>query len=99
MRRAPGASRGHDRRHRATVSHCDRAAATRHRNRRLLPGGLTVRLTGVDHYVLTVADPEAIVAWYRDELGLTPERLEEWRRSEVLFVSLRVNATTLIDVL
>lgn len=58
-----------------------------------------MRLTGIDHYVLNTADPEALVAWYRDELGLQPERLEEWRRGEVLFVSLRVNPTTLIDVL
>jgi catechol 2,3-dioxygenase-like lactoylglutathione lyase family enzyme len=41
---------------------------------------------------------EAIIAWYRDELGLQPERLEEWRRGEVLFASLRVSDTTLIDV-
>ncbi len=58
-----------------------------------------MQIRGVDHYVLTVPDVEAIVAWYRDELGLAPERLEEWRRGEVPFVSLRVNEGTLIDVL
>jgi glyoxylase I family protein len=57
-----------------------------------------MRITGVDHYVLAVPDAEAIIAWYRDELGLQPERLEEWRRGEVLFASLRVSPTTLIDV-
>lgn len=57
-----------------------------------------MRVTGVDHYVLAVPDPEAIIAWYRDELGLQPERLDEWRRGEVLFASLRVSPTTLIDV-
>jgi catechol 2,3-dioxygenase-like lactoylglutathione lyase family enzyme len=57
-----------------------------------------MRVTGVDHYVLVVPDAEAIIAWYRDELGLQPERLEEWRRGEVLFASLRVSDTTLIDV-
>ena len=58
-------------------------------------------ITGVDHYVLTVPldEVEPLVAWYRDELGLQPERLDEWRREEVLFVSLRVSPTTLIDVL
>src|SRR5258706_10979799 len=58
-------------------------------------------VTGVDHYVLTVPleEVEPLVAWYRDELGLQPERLDEWRRKEVLFVSLRVSPTTLIDVL
>jgi len=52
----------------------------------------------VDHYVLVAPDVEALIAWYRDELGLQPERLEEWRRGEVLFASLRVSDSTLIDV-
>ena len=58
-----------------------------------------MNVTGVDHCVLVAPDVEAIIAWYRDELGLQPERLEEWRRGEVLFASLRVSPTTLIDVL
>jgi catechol 2,3-dioxygenase-like lactoylglutathione lyase family enzyme len=57
-----------------------------------------MNVVGVDHYVLTVPDVEKVVAWYRDELGLQPERLEEWRRGEVLFASLRITPTTLIDV-
>jgi catechol 2,3-dioxygenase-like lactoylglutathione lyase family enzyme len=57
-----------------------------------------MKVTGVDHYVLTVPDVEKVVAWYRDELGLVPERLEEWRRAEVPFASLRVTPTVLIDV-
>jgi len=57
-----------------------------------------MKITGVDHYVLATPDPEALIAWYRDELGLQPERLDEWRRGEVLFASLRVSASTLIDV-
>lgn len=57
-----------------------------------------MKITGVDHYVLVAPDPEALIAWYRDELGLQPERLGEWRRGEVLFASLRVSPTTLIDV-
>ena len=48
--------------------------------------------------VLTVADVETSVAWYRDHLGLAPERLEEWRRGEVLFASLRIDETTIIDL-
>jgi catechol 2,3-dioxygenase-like lactoylglutathione lyase family enzyme len=58
-----------------------------------------VKSTGIDHVVLTVPDVEAVTAWYRDELGLEVLRLEEWRRKEVLFVSLRVSSTSLIDVL
>ena len=57
-----------------------------------------MKVRGVDHYVLTVPDVEAVIAWYRDELGLVPERLDEWRRGEVLFASLRITDTTLIDV-
>jgi glyoxylase I family protein len=53
---------------------------------------------GAAHLVLVSPDPERLVAWYRDQLGLVPERLEEWRRQEVLFVSLRVSPTFLIDV-
>lgn len=58
-----------------------------------------MRFSGPDHIVLVTPDVERLVAWYRDELGLAPERLEEWRRREVLFVSLRVSETFLIDVL
>jgi catechol 2,3-dioxygenase-like lactoylglutathione lyase family enzyme len=58
-----------------------------------------VKTAGIDHVVLTVPDVEAVTAWYRDELGLEVLRLEEWRRKEVLFVSLRVSPTSLIDVL
>jgi catechol 2,3-dioxygenase-like lactoylglutathione lyase family enzyme len=58
-----------------------------------------VKSAGIDHVVLTVPDVEAVTAWYRDELGLEVLRLEEWRRKEVLFVSLRVSPTSLIDVL
>lgn len=52
----------------------------------------------MDHIVLVVPDVEATVAWYRDELGMQPERLEQWRRGEVPFPSLRVSPETLIDV-
>jgi catechol 2,3-dioxygenase-like lactoylglutathione lyase family enzyme len=56
-------------------------------------------MVGVDHVVLTVPDVEAVTAWYRDELGLEALRLDEWRRGEVPFVSLRVSSTALIDLL
>jgi catechol 2,3-dioxygenase-like lactoylglutathione lyase family enzyme len=55
-------------------------------------------IVGIDHIVLTCSDVEKMVAWYRDELGLEPLRLDEWRRGEVLFVSLRVNEGTIIDL-
>lgn len=58
-----------------------------------------MRFAGPDHIVITSPDPERLVTWYRDELGLEPLRLEEWRRDEVPFVSLRVSPTFLIDVM
>jgi catechol 2,3-dioxygenase-like lactoylglutathione lyase family enzyme len=58
-----------------------------------------LRVTGLDHVVLNVADVERSLAFYCDELGLAPERVEEWRRGEVLFPSVRVDAHTIIDLL
>lgn len=57
-----------------------------------------VSVQGLDHIVLKVSDPAASLAWYRDNLGLTPEREEEWRKNEVPFPSIRIDATTLIDL-
>jgi catechol 2,3-dioxygenase-like lactoylglutathione lyase family enzyme len=57
------------------------------------------QVTGLDHIVLLVEDVERSVAWYVDELGLQAERLEEWRAKKVFFPSVRVSATTVIDIL
>ena len=56
-----------------------------------------IRVIGLDHVVLNVADVERSLAFYVD-LGLVPERVEEWRRGEVLFPSVRVDAGTIIDL-
>ena len=61
--------------------------------------GPVVQVTGLDHIVLRVADAEASLAWYVQKLGLAPERIEQWRGGEVPFPSVRVDATTLIDLL
>jgi catechol 2,3-dioxygenase-like lactoylglutathione lyase family enzyme len=58
-----------------------------------------LRVVGLDHVVLNVADVERSLAFYCDELGLAPERVEQWRRGEVLFPSVRVDPTTIIDLL
>jgi catechol 2,3-dioxygenase-like lactoylglutathione lyase family enzyme len=70
------------------------------------PGGLTrchhprmPNVIGFDHLVLLVADTERSVAWYRDVLGMPIERLEEWRRKEVFFPSVRISPTALIDII
>ncbi len=57
-----------------------------------------MRVTAADHVVLVSPDPEGLVAWYRDHLGIEAERLAEWRRGEVPFVSLRVSPTFLLDI-
>jgi catechol 2,3-dioxygenase-like lactoylglutathione lyase family enzyme len=56
-------------------------------------------VTGLDHVVLNVADVERSLAFYCDELGLAPERVDEWRRGDILFPSVRVDAHTIIDLL
>ncbi len=58
-----------------------------------------MRVAGLDHIVLVTPDAERLIAWYGDVLGLAAERLEPWRRGEVPFASLRVDAGTIIDVL
>src|SRR5690349_12097109 len=58
-----------------------------------------MKVVGMDHIVLRVADVERSLAWYRDELGLHPERVDEWRDGKILFPSVRVDATTVIDLL
>ena len=55
-------------------------------------------VTGIDHVVLLVADIERSAAWYGDRLGLAVERLAEWRAGETSFVSLRIDAATIIDL-
>ena len=58
-----------------------------------------MNVTGMDHIVLTVADAERSLEFYVGRLGLAPERLEEWRAGAVPFVSVRVDATTVIDLM
>jgi catechol 2,3-dioxygenase-like lactoylglutathione lyase family enzyme len=58
-----------------------------------------LRVTGFDHLVLNVADAERSVAFYCEGLGLEPVRVAEWRRGEVPFPSVRVDAATIIDLL
>ena len=57
-----------------------------------------LRVVGFDHLVLKVADVERSLAWYQEVLGLRGERVDEWRRGEVLFPSVRLTATTIIDL-
>jgi len=58
-----------------------------------------MKVVGFDHLVLKVADVERALAFYCGELGLEPVRVDEWRAGDVLFPSVRVDATTIIDLL
>ena len=60
---------------------------------------MNIQGTGFDHVVLNVADAERSIAFYCNELGLKPERVEQWRNKEVLFPSVRIDDHTLIDLL
>jgi catechol 2,3-dioxygenase-like lactoylglutathione lyase family enzyme len=62
-------------------------------------GGTQLRVNGFDHIVLNVSDVERSLAFYCGELGLEPQRVEEWRRKEVFFPSVRIDEATLIDLL
>lgn len=57
-----------------------------------------MRVLAMDHVVLVSPDPERLIAWYTEVLGLGTERLDQWRRGEVPFASLRVDDTTIVDV-
>ena len=74
------------------------SSAPRPCRRRSVAAMSRVKVTGLDHIVLRVADVERSLAFYVDELGLEPERVAEWRRGEVLFPSVRITATTIVDL-
>jgi catechol 2,3-dioxygenase-like lactoylglutathione lyase family enzyme len=58
-----------------------------------------LRITAMDHIVLVVTDVERSVAWYRDQLQLEVLRLDEWRAGGAPFPSVRVNESTIIDII
>jgi catechol 2,3-dioxygenase-like lactoylglutathione lyase family enzyme len=60
--------------------------------------GPAVRVVGLDHIVLSCADVERSLAFYTTLLGLTSVRVEEFRRGEAPFPSVRVTAGTMIDL-
>ncbi len=57
-----------------------------------------VSVTGLDHIVLVSPDLDRSLAFYCDVLGLEGERVDEWRRGEVPFPSVRISPTTIIDI-
>ena len=62
----------------------------------MYPAGMSV--CALDHIVLDVANVEQSLHFYQTALGLGAERVDAWRRGEVGFPSLRINASTIIDL-
>ena len=58
-----------------------------------------MRVTAFDHLVLNVADTRRSLAFYVDVLGLEPVRLAEWEAGDAPFVSVRIDAHTIIDLM
>jgi extradiol dioxygenase family protein len=52
----------------------------------------------LDHIVLNCRDVDRQLAFYCDVVGLSPERVAEYREGRVVFPSVRLNADTLIDL-
>ena len=58
-----------------------------------------VRVTTFDHLVIRCADVEETLAWYVGTLGLESDRVDDWRRGDAPFPSVRVDAHTIIDLI
>jgi catechol 2,3-dioxygenase-like lactoylglutathione lyase family enzyme len=56
-----------------------------------------VKAVALDHVVLEVADVDRALQFYVDVLGLTPERVDAYRRGDVGFPSVRLGPL-LIDL-
>jgi catechol 2,3-dioxygenase-like lactoylglutathione lyase family enzyme len=59
---------------------------------------IQLQVSGLDHVVVCCSDVERSLTFYCGTLGLEPERLDEWRRGEVPFPSVRISPTTVIDL-
>ena len=57
-----------------------------------------MKVVGLDHVVVNSPDVERSLAWYSDVLGLEPMNVDAWRRGDVFFPSVRLNAMTIIDI-
>jgi catechol-2,3-dioxygenase len=52
----------------------------------------------LDHLVLKLRNEAEMIAFYTNILGLKAERLEDYRSGRAPFPSIRINATTVIDL-
>ena len=53
----------------------------------------------LDHIVLWVEDPLRSVEFFEQAVGLAPMRVDEYRAKQVMYPSVRVNDSTIIDLL
>jgi catechol 2,3-dioxygenase-like lactoylglutathione lyase family enzyme len=54
--------------------------------------------SALDHLVLVVGDVDRALDWYGRHAGLAGVRVDEWRAGDVPFPSLRVDESTIIDL-
>ncbi|VEB34091.1 putative glyoxalase/bleomycin resistance protein/dioxygenase [Legionella sainthelensi] len=52
----------------------------------------------MDHIVLNVRNIDAMLLFYVDVLGLSSERVQEFRAGQTPFPSVRINADTIVDL-
>ncbi len=71
--------------------------ATRTKNLATAKSPALVKITEMDHIVLRVKDVEDSLRFYCETLGMTSERVDQWKAGEVRFPSARLNADTIID--
>jgi len=57
-----------------------------------------INITELDHIVLNVSDIDRSLQFYTEILGLRGERVDEFRAGKVGFPSVRINASTIIDL-
>jgi catechol 2,3-dioxygenase-like lactoylglutathione lyase family enzyme len=57
-----------------------------------------INITELDHIVLNVSDIDRSLKFYIEVLGLQGERVNEFREGKVGFPSVRISASTIIDL-
>jgi catechol 2,3-dioxygenase-like lactoylglutathione lyase family enzyme len=57
-----------------------------------------MHVSNIDHIVLNVEDVERSLAFYQGRLGLAAERVDAWRAGKLPFPSVRINESTIIDL-
>ena len=59
---------------------------------------MPIKISELDHIVLNVSDIDRALDFYMRVLGLSGERVEEFKAGTVGFPSVRINPRTIIDL-